>query len=41
VWNAASRQSDKKLVNLTHMWKAEGSPKSKEPWHWNELPSAK
>ena len=30
----ACRQSDKKLVNLTNMWKAEGAASGKKPAHW-------
>lgn len=48
MWPSAGRQSDnltdtspKGVAPEGFLWKAEGSPKSKEPWHWNEVPIAK
>ncbi|MHC4586262.1 MAG: KilA-N domain-containing protein [Planctomycetota bacterium] len=41
IYNDMEIHFSKNTMNLTHMWKAAGSPANQEPWHWKELPSAK
>lgn len=40
-WNGIDIAGKGEMLCLTHMWKAEGSPRGKEPWRWLETDHAK